>query len=108
MQEAPLVVERGFRAESGRILASLIGVVGDFSLAEDALQDALVDALRQWPRSGIPQRPAAWLTTIARRRAIDRLRRDATLLRKQEALQALARLDASAEVAARGHAADRG
>jgi RNA polymerase sigma-70 factor (ECF subfamily) len=94
MQEAPLVVERVFRAESGRILASLIGMIGDFSLAEDALQDALVDALRQWPRSGIPQRPAAWLTTIARRRAIDRLRRDATLLRKQEALQALARLDA--------------
>lgn len=94
MQEAPLAVERVFRAESGRILASLIGVIGDFSLAEDALQDAIVDALRQWPRTGVPQRPAAWLTTIARRRAIDRLRRDATLLRKQEALQALARLDA--------------
>jgi RNA polymerase sigma-70 factor (ECF subfamily) len=96
MQEASLVVERVFRAESGRILASLIGVVGDFSLAEDALQDALVDALRQWPRTGAPRQPAAWLTTIARRRAIDRLRRDATLLRKQETLQALARLDASA------------
>jgi RNA polymerase sigma-70 factor (ECF subfamily) len=95
MQEAPLVVERVFRAESGRILASLIGVIGDFSLAEDALQDALVDALQQWPRTGVPRQPAAWLTTIARRRAIDRLRRDATLLRKQEALLALARLDAS-------------
>jgi RNA polymerase sigma-70 factor (ECF subfamily) len=94
MQEAPLVVERVFRAESGRILASLIGVIGDFSLAEDALQDALVDALRQWPRTGIPRQPAAWLTIIARRRAIDRIRRDATLLRKQETLQALARLDA--------------
>jgi RNA polymerase sigma-70 factor (ECF subfamily) len=101
MQEAPLVVERVFRAESGRILASLIGVIGDFSLAEDALQDAIVDALRQWPHIGVPQRPAAWLITIARRRAIDRLRRDATLLRKQEALQALARLDAGgAELAA--------
>ena len=95
MQEAPLVVERVFRAESGRILASLIGVIGDFSLAEDALQDALVDALQQWPRTGVPRQPAAWLTAIARRRAIDRLRRDATLLRKQEALRALARLDAS-------------
>jgi len=95
MQETPLVVERVFRAESGRILASLIGVIGDFSLAEDALQDALVDALQQWPHTGVPRQPAAWLTTIARRRAIDRLRRDATLLRKQEALRALARLDAS-------------
>jgi RNA polymerase sigma-70 factor (ECF subfamily) len=95
MQEAPLVAERVFRAESGRILASLIGVIGDFSLAEDALQDALVDALQQWPRTGVPRQPAAWLTTIARRRAIDRLRRDATLLRKQDALVALARLDAS-------------
>jgi RNA polymerase sigma-70 factor, ECF subfamily len=95
MQEAPLVVERVFRTESGRILASLIGVIGDFSLAEDALQDALVDALQQWPRTGVPRQPAAWLTTIARRRATDRLRRDATLLRKQEALRALARLDAS-------------
>jgi RNA polymerase sigma-70 factor (ECF subfamily) len=95
MQEAPLVVERVFRAESGRILASLIGAIGDFSLAEDALQDALVDALQQWPRTGVPRQPAAWLTTIARRRAIDRIRRDATLLRKQEALQALARLDVS-------------
>jgi RNA polymerase sigma-70 factor (ECF subfamily) len=94
MQEAPFVVERVFRAESGRILATLIGVIGDFSLAEDALQDALVDALRQWPRTGVPRQPAAWLTAIARRRAIDRLRRDATLLRKQETLQALARLDA--------------
>jgi RNA polymerase sigma-70 factor (ECF subfamily) len=94
MQEAPLVVERVFRAESGRILASLIGVIGDFSLAEDALQDALVDALRQWPRTGVPRQPAAWLTAIARRRAIDRLRRDATLLRKHEALRTLARLDA--------------
>jgi len=100
MQEVSLVVERVFRAESGRILASLIGVIGDFSLAEDALQDALVDALRQWPRTGTPRQPAAWLTTIARRRAIDRLRRDATLLRKQEALLALARLDASDGVSA--------
>jgi RNA polymerase sigma-70 factor, ECF subfamily len=100
MQEVSLVVEQVFRAESGRILASLIGVIGDFSLAEDALQDALVDALRQWPRTGAPRQPAAWLTTIARRRAIDRLRRDATLLRKQEALLALARLDASAGASA--------
>jgi RNA polymerase sigma-70 factor, ECF subfamily len=100
MQEVSLIVERVFRAESGRILASLIGVIGDFSLAEDALQDALVDALRQWPRTGAPRQPAAWLTTIARRRAIDRLRRDATLLRKQEALLALARLDASAGASA--------
>jgi RNA polymerase sigma-70 factor (ECF subfamily) len=87
------VVERTFRQESGRILAALISGVGDFTLAEDALQDALMAALQQWPAEGVPRNPAAWLTAIARRRAIDRLRRDATLLRKQEQLGALAELE---------------
>jgi RNA polymerase sigma-70 factor (ECF subfamily) len=87
------VVERTFRQESGRILAALIAGTGDFTLAEDALQDAAIAALQQWPAEGIPRNPAAWLTAIARRRAIDRLRRDATLLRKQEALGALAELE---------------
>ena len=81
------VVERIFRADSGRILAGLIASLRDFALAEDALQDAVVEALRQWPTEGIPRNPAAWLTAVARRRAIDRLRRDATLARKQELLQ---------------------
>ncbi|MFI5277724.1 MAG: RNA polymerase sigma factor [Ktedonobacterales bacterium] len=100
MQHAPHVVERTFREESGQILAALIASVGDFTIAEDALQDAVEAALRQWPREGTPRNPAAWLTAIARRRAIDRLRRDATLMRKQETLQALAALEATPAAAA--------
>ncbi|MBL4685604.1 MAG: RNA polymerase sigma factor [Nannocystaceae bacterium] len=64
-----------FREESGRILAGLIGVLGDFELAEDVLHDALAAALARWPETGVPNRPGAWLTTVARNRALDRLRR---------------------------------
>lgn len=67
-------VERAFRAESGQVLATLIGWLGDFQLAEDALQDALVAALEHWP-AGVPARPGAWMTQVARRKALDRLRR---------------------------------
>ncbi|HEU5181390.1 MAG TPA: RNA polymerase sigma factor [Candidatus Polarisedimenticolia bacterium] len=69
------VVERIFREEAGRILAGLIRVTGDFDLAEDALQDALQTALLRWPQEGIPGNPPAWITTAARHRAIDLLRR---------------------------------
>jgi RNA polymerase sigma-70 factor (ECF subfamily) len=82
-------LERVFRAEWGRVLASLIGVLGDFDLAEDALQDAVAIALERWPRDGVPERPGAWLLTTARNRAIDRIRRDRTLERKTELLAAL-------------------
>lgn len=68
-------VERSFRTESGQVLATLLGWLRDFELAEDVLQDALVAALEHWPRSGIPARPGAWLTQVARRKALDRLRR---------------------------------
>jgi RNA polymerase sigma-70 factor, ECF subfamily len=93
MEQVQDIVERTFRQESGQILATLIGAIGDFSVAEDALQDALVAALQQWPSEGVPRQPAAWLTTTARRKAIDRLRRNSTLLRKQEQLQALSELE---------------
>lgn len=63
------------REEWGQILAALIASFRDFELAEDALQDAIVTALDRWPRDGVPDNPAAWLTTVARRKAIDRLRR---------------------------------
>jgi RNA polymerase sigma-70 factor (ECF subfamily) len=69
------VVERVYREESGRILATLIRVVGDFDLAEDALQDAFVKALERWPVDGLPDNPGAWITRAARNRLIDRLRR---------------------------------
>jgi RNA polymerase sigma-70 factor, ECF subfamily len=70
-------IGRIFRAESGRSVAALIGMFGDVELAEDAVQEAFAVALRRWPEDGIPQNPGAWITTTARHRAIDRLRRDA-------------------------------
>ncbi len=71
-------IETSFREEHGRILAALISQFGDFTLAEDALQDALVEALTRWPMDGVPRNPGAWLTAVTKRRAIDRLRRAAT------------------------------
>ena len=68
-------IETTFRQEHGRVLAALISQLGDFTLAEDALQDALVNALERWPVDGVPRNPGAWLTTVAKRRAVDRLRR---------------------------------
>lgn len=97
MRHSPHIIERTFREESGQILAALIASVGDFTIAEDALQDAVEAALRQWPLEGAPRNPAAWLTAVARRRAIDRLRRDATLMRKQETLQTLATFEATSD-----------
>jgi len=70
-----LQIEKTFREEHGRVLAALISQLGDFMLAEDALQDALVNALERWQVDGVPRNPGAWLTTAAKRRAIDRLRR---------------------------------
>ena len=63
------------RSEAGRVLATLIRLVGDFELAEDAMQDAAADALAQWPVRGIPMNPRAWLIHVGRNKAIDRLRR---------------------------------
>jgi RNA polymerase sigma-70 factor, ECF subfamily len=63
-------VERVYRKASGRILATLIRVVGDFDLAEDALQDAFVKALERWPVDGLPDNPGAWITRAARHRLI--------------------------------------
>jgi RNA polymerase sigma-70 factor, ECF subfamily len=69
-------VGRIFREESGRSVAALIRVLGDFDLAEDAVQDAFAIALRRWPDEGLPPNPGGWITTTARNRAIDRLRRE--------------------------------
>lgn len=71
-------IERTFREEHGRVLAALISQLGDFTLAEDALQDALVNAMERWEVDGVPRNPGAWLLTVAKRRAIDRMRRAAT------------------------------
>ena len=91
-------VERAFREESGRVLATLIRHLGgDFELAEDALQDALAMALRTWPRDGVPANPGAWMTVTARRRAIDRIRRERMLADRVRALQTLMDLEQQAE-----------
>jgi RNA polymerase sigma-70 factor (ECF subfamily) len=69
-------VEAVFREEWGRLLAALVRQLGDLDLAEEAASDAVATALKRWPEEGVPSRPAAWLLTVARRRAIDVLRRD--------------------------------
>ncbi len=74
MSQAERTLERLFRAESGPVLATLIRILGDFQLAEDALQDAYTVALESWSKGGLPDSPGAWLATTARRKAIDRLR----------------------------------
>lgn len=79
-------IEQTFRAASGRVLATLIGVCKDFELAEEAMQDAFTIALERWRDEGIPDNPAAWITTTARHRLIDRLRRQQTYARKLAAL----------------------
>jgi RNA polymerase sigma-70 factor (ECF subfamily) len=86
-------VERAFREERAAVLATLISHVGDFQLAEDAVQDAFAAAIAAWPRDGVPANPGAWITVAARRRAIDRLRRDRSLADRTERLAELARLD---------------
>jgi RNA polymerase sigma-70 factor (ECF subfamily) len=80
------VLEQAFRDDWGRVLASLVGVLGDIELAEDAAQEAFAIAAERWPRDGVPANPAAWLITTGRRRAIDRIRRERTLAAKTEQL----------------------
>ncbi|HKF75359.1 MAG TPA: DUF6596 domain-containing protein [Candidatus Dormibacteraeota bacterium] len=74
---AHAAVAAAFREEAGHLTASLVRSLGDFDLAEESVQEAVVQALEHWPREGIPTRPAAWLLTVARRRALNRLSRDA-------------------------------
>jgi len=86
-QASPWTVERIFRDEWGRVLAALIGFLGDFDLAEEAAQEAFAIAAERWPREGAPDNPRAWLVTTARNRAIDRIRRDRTLAAKTRLLE---------------------
>ncbi|MEU5995058.1 RNA polymerase sigma factor [Spirillospora sp. NPDC047418] len=90
-QEVRTAVDVAYRDEWGQVVATLIGLTGDWDLAEDCAQDAFATALANWPRDGVPHRPGAWLTTAARNRAIDRLRRDATGTAKLRQLAVLAR-----------------
>jgi RNA polymerase sigma-70 factor, ECF subfamily len=92
-------VARAFREEWATVLATLIRHVGDFQLAEDAVQDAFATAVTAWRRDGVPASPGAWLTVAARRRAIDRLRRDRSIADRATRLGELVRLDAQEEEA---------
>ena len=79
-------IEAVWRIESARVIAGLTRLTRDVGLAEDLAQEALVAALEQWPQSGVPDNPAAWLTATAKRRAIDLFRRSAVAERKHEEL----------------------
>src|ERR1700761_6059185 len=79
----PAEIEKVFRDEAGRALATLIRLVGDFDLAEDALQDAFAVALQRWPIADAPSNPRAWLVNVGRNKAVDRVRRINTFRGKQ-------------------------
>ncbi len=81
------ILEQAFRDQWGRVLAALIGFLGDFDLAEEAAQEAFAIAAERWPRDGVPANPGAWLLATARNRAIDRIRRDRTLAAKTRLLE---------------------
>ncbi len=88
-----VALERAFRDEYGKVVATLIRQIGDFELAEDAVQEAFLVAMAAWSDGTVPANPGAWLTTTARRKAIDRLRRAANYAKKQKELEYLVELD---------------
>src|SRR5262249_32394190 len=92
-RDARMSIESIYREESGRIFATLIRLVGDFDLAEEVMHDAFAAALEQWPGSGLPSNPRAWLVATARHKAIDRLRRDMRFREKREELAHWAALE---------------
>jgi RNA polymerase sigma-70 factor (ECF subfamily) len=92
----PSEIEKIFRDEAGRSLATLIRLVGDFDLAEDALQDAFATALERWPATELPSNPRAWLVNVGRNKAIDRVRRQIAFRGKQSELTHDFLLNASA------------
>jgi RNA polymerase sigma-70 factor (ECF subfamily) len=97
---SPTEIEKTFRDEAGRALATLIRLVGDFDLAEDALQDAFATALERWPVAEPPSNPRAWLVNVARNKAIDRIRRNIAFRGKQDELTRELLLNAEASDAA--------
>ena len=98
----PTEIEKIFRDEAGRALATLIRLVGDFDLAEDALQDAFAVALERWPAADPPSNPRAWLVNVGRNKAIDRVRRQIAFRGKQGELTHELLLNAAASGEADG------
>ena len=92
-------VDAVYRSESRRIFATLIRLLGDFELAEDALHDAFSAALEQWPKEGVPANPRAWLVSAGRFKAIDAMRRRARLEASQAAI--------AEHIRSRGHSTPR-
>src|ERR1700755_1819611 len=91
----PTEIDKIFRDEAGRVLATLIRLVGDFDLAEDVLQEAFATALESWPSSKVPDNPRAWLVNVGRNKAIDRIRRQIVFRGKQQQLTHEIELNAS-------------
>jgi RNA polymerase sigma factor (sigma-70 family) len=98
--DSTTAVETVFRMEFPRVVATLARMANDLELAEELAQEALVDALRQWPRDGVPSNPGAWLTAVGKRKAIDRFRRDRTLVDRYAQLARSLEVDGA-------HAAER-
>ena len=94
-------IERVFRAESGRAVASLVRVFGDIDIAEEAVQEAFAIAVQRWPEAGLPPSPAGWIITTARNRAIDRLRRESSRDDRQRQAGLLARTNRRRNVGGR-------
>ena len=88
--EVEAAVADAFHAEWGKVVATVVRLTGDWDLAEECAQDAFATALERWPGDGIPRRPGAWLTTVARHRAVDRMRRAKLGASKEEATAAVA------------------
>jgi len=99
-------VTRAFREDWGQIVATIIRLTGDWDLAEECAQDAFAQALQRWPRDGVPRRPGAWLTTTARNRAVDRLRREAVGAAKLREAARLSVPDGPGDDAAAGGGSD--
>ena len=88
-REPYALLERVFREEAGRLTASLVRLLGDLDLAEELVSEAMVEALEHWPRDGVPERASSWLLTTARRKGLDRLRREAKFREKLALVAAL-------------------
>ena len=91
-------IERVFRAESGRAVASLVRFFGDIDIAEEAVQEAFEIAVQRWPIAGLPPSPAGWIITTARNRAIDRLRRESSRNDRQQQARLLHATDENVEI----------
>jgi RNA polymerase sigma-70 factor (ECF subfamily) len=104
VSSVPEAVEEAFRAEWGKVVATLIRLTGDWELAEECAADAFAQALASWPRDGVPRRPGAWLTTTARNRALDRLRRATVEAARMRDLAGIAAVSESSVPAAGGGA----